>query len=222
MPAHITGIALEAGQFFGEKSRFNIEVSTGLGPRMTSEGLEPLDLLDFDEFSEHYGLSSGLRLSYVADYFQENQVGILLSYSDIFVDDNLPPPLPDIHEFDQISIGIFADWHLSDWRLLGNITHVQNKAEAAVTTSDSFVAGYMHAEYELSEHWTFFGRLENSSGTEDSLYFEFFPEFVSAKILAGARYDFLKRHALTLEVADAETQYDDFGQILLQWSAFFP
>jgi hypothetical protein len=222
IPAHVFGVMLNAGQLLGEQSHFDIGVSAGLGPRLTAEGLEPLDLLDFDDITEHYGLSAGLRLAYMADYVLENQVGILLSYSDIFVDDNLPPPLPDIHEFDQISIGIFGDWHFGNWRLIGNITRVQNQAEATVTSTDSFVAGYLNAEYELSEHWTFFGRLEDSSGTEDSLYFEFFPEFVSAKILAGARYDFLKRHALTLEVADVETRYDDFGQILLQWSAFFP
>jgi len=221
LPGHIAGVLLQTGVSM-RQSRVDIRLSTGRGPKLTSDGFEPADLLNFEDSSDKHGLSSALRLAYQPDFLGENKFGITLGYSDIFVEDDVVSSLPELHEFDQIVVGMFVDWQLSDWRIISSINKVRNDIEALESRRESFVAGYFHAEYELSDRWTFYGRLEDSSGTGDSVYLELFPDFASAKILAGARYDFLKRHALTIEIADVETRQDDFGEIRFQWSFFLP
>jgi len=222
LPGHISGAMLQTGVSLREQSRIDMQFSAGRGPKLTSDGFEPADLLDWDGNNSQHGFSGALRLAYQADFLRDNQFGIFLGHSDIFVDDDVTSSLPGLHEFDQLIIGAFIDLRLADWRIISSINNVRNDIEASEPTSESFVAGYFHAEYALSDRWTFFGRLEDSSDTRDSVYLELFPDFVSAKIMAGARYDFLKRHALTLEIADIETQHDDFGQISVQWSFFLP
>jgi len=222
LPGHIAGVLLQTGISIRQQSLIDIQLSVGRGPKLTPDGFEPADLLRFDDSSDKHGLSSALTLAYQPDFLDENRIGFIFSYSDIFVEGGVASSLQELNEVDQIIVGMFFDWQFSDWRIISSIKNVRNKIEASVEVSESFVAGYVNAEYELSDRWTFYGRLEDSSGTQNSYYPELFPDFTTGKIMLGTRYDFLKRHALSLEIADVETHYDDFGEIRLQWSFFLP
>jgi hypothetical protein len=222
LPSHVTGFMLESGWSARTNSHIDFAFSSGLGTKLTEEGLETFDVLDPDDWDNDYGLSNGLKLAYQPDQLSENQVGFQLGYSDIFVDESLQDPVTRLHEFDQAMAALYVDWRFSALHIISRVTWVDNKIEAAVNSEESFTAGYLHGEYAFSDSWTVFARIEGSKDIEESLYMSFFPEFPTSKILGGVRFDFLTRHALTFEAASIETQLDDYSQVRVQWSLFVP
>jgi hypothetical protein len=88
--------------------------------------------------------------------------------------------------------------------------------------TDTFVSGYLQPEYTVQQDWTLFGRLEDTTNRTSSDYLELFPNSITRRQMLGLRFDFARRQALKLEVAHAETESDDFDQVLLQWSAVLP
>lgn len=225
IPSHVTGISMEHTQPGNGKNTWNTGFSFGLAPRFKKNALQPFDI--FDAESDH-GLSFNGRVAYQPDLFSENQLGVVLSWNDINVDSESDPALADLDDIQQLVVGVFADWRWADWRLLGSFMHFEHDLRYTNdVVKDEFLAGYVQAEYSASEYWTVFGRIDYSTGEDDSPYLRLLPAFVSHRHMVGVRWDFISRQAVTMEVADTsaqglDTTHNNFKEVRFQWSAVFP
>ncbi len=114
-------------------------------------------------------------------------------------------------------------WRRKDWRILFNLTYVDNQMIKQVQDqTDTFYTAYLQGEYEIKQDWKVFGRLEDIYEGDNSDYLALFPSAVIQREMLGLRYDFYKNQALTLELSNITTQLAEFDQAWLQWSAVFP
>jgi len=220
LPTHVTGLMIETMHDLQGDDGFLAVVSFGATSIIGEHELETFDLLDTS--SEHKE-AVDLRLAYLPDQLGENQFGLLLSWSNLVVGDSPIAALQGLQSVEQGVIGVYADWRRQDWRVLANLTYVDNKMIKQVQEQqDTFVAAYFQAEYEFGLEWKIFGRVEDTHGAGDSKYLELFPSAIIERQMLGLRYDFYRKHALTLEVSKIETQTTDLEQAWLQWSAVLP
>ena len=211
---------IEAGHVVDDVQGFGLAFSLGAGEVFEDGELEPFDLLDPES---GHGLRADLRLSYLPEAFDGNQAGLLLGWADINIHDNPHAAHEDFTDIEQYRIGAYLDWHWPNWRVISTVTSVINDMkQRSDSETDHFFAGYVQAEYELGMSWTLFGRLEGTTNAQSSSYLELFPHYITARQMLGSRYDFSGNHAITVEIAHAESLSDDFGQVWLQWSAVFP
>ncbi len=225
IPSHITGVSMDHTYPGEGKEAFKLGFSFGLGPKFVNDALEPFDLLDP---GSGHGLAFNGRVAYQPDVFSNNQLGVVLGLNDINVDSDSSPALADLDDIQQLVVGVFADWRWRDWRFIGSFVHFEHDLRYADdVVKDEFLAGYLQAEYEASEKWTVFGRIDYSTGEDDSPYLRLLPAFVSHRHMIGVRWDLAAKHALTMELADTSTQGEDamhssFKEVRFQWSAVFP
>jgi len=224
-PSHLTGIEVEHTiPLPGEKS-WSLDFSAGLAPKFGGDELRPWDLLDPDS---GHGLSYDMRAGYRGDIFGDAQIGIIASWNDIQVDQDSTPALTGLEDIQQLTYGIFGSWRWQELRLLGSFVQFDQKLRYdSGPVDDEFLSGYLQAEYELSNRWTVFSRIDYSSAEDDSPYLALLPMFVSHRHMLGLRFDFHDHHALTVEVADSSVRGDDtshrtFKEVRLQWSAAYP
>jgi hypothetical protein len=226
LPTHITGFMLDTSTELRRESGLQTVFSIGTAPVIGENALEPFDLLESDS---DYGAAIDLRIAYLPDLFGDNQAGIIMSWADLKIDANPTAEQLGLQRVEQYTIGAYLDWRWHDLRILSSVAFVNNQDELQTQTlNDEFVSGYIQAEYDFHQNWILYGRLEESSGTEDSLYLTLFPNTIADRQVLGLRFDFARLQALTLEVsrtiefAGADTQTDRFGQALLQWSTVLP
>lgn len=221
MPSHVTGAWLEHEVGVGNQSALNFGLAGGLAPKFEGVELMPFDVLD--PGSGHDMAVTG-RLVYRPDVLSENQIGLTLSTNDIAVVSDSNPVLFDLNSIRQSTYGVFTNWRWDNWRVSSNFMYFDiDMHYANSTVDDEFFLGYVQAEYEASEAWTFFGRTEFGDGEDDSVYLSLLPAVVAHRQMLGVRWDFAKRHALTLEIADTSQQadtlgHDSFKEARLQWS----
>jgi hypothetical protein len=220
LATHSSGVMIEAGHVVDDVRGFGLAFSLGPGEVYENGELKPYDLLN--PVSGH-GLRADLRLSYLPDNFGENQAGLLLGAADINIHDGPLAEHEDLTDIEQYRIGVYLDWRWPNWRVISTVTSVINDMkQRSDSETDHFFAGYVQAEYELGTNWTLFGRLEGTTNVHSSSYLELFPHYITERQMLGSRYDFSTNHAITIEIAHAESLSDDFGQVWLQWSAVFP
>ena len=220
LPTHVTGLMLETMHDLQGTDGFLTVISLGATSVIDDQELKPFDLLDTS--SENKG-AIDVRLAYLPDQLGENQFGLLLSWSDLVVDGSRIAEQQGLERVEQGIIGVYADWRRQDWRILANLTYVDNQMIKQVRDqTDTFIAAYFQAEYEVNHKWKVFGRVEDTHGAENSEYLELFPSAITERKMLGLRFDFYRKHALTLEVSNIETQSVDLDQAWLQWSAVFP
>ena len=217
LQTHQTGIMVESNFGLRENTGLEIAVSYGSGSAIGDGVLEPFDVLDGESLA---GASFAARIGFLPDILGNNAIGILLGKSE-FESSDSQVIIPDLADVKQEFMGAFVNWTAGSWHGIGAAYHVRNKLDrASLSTSDSFTAGYVQLEKSIAD-WTLYGRLENTAGAEESDYLTLFPEYVIQRSLIGVRLDFMKRHAVTLELFDAENSVGDFKQIAIQWSAAF-
>jgi hypothetical protein len=221
LPTHSTGLLFETAHKLEDTADFQFAVSFGAAPIIDRNELKPFALLDPGSSNR---AAAGMRFAYLPDQLEENQIGLVLDWSDLAVDGNHIAQQQGLRRVEQVSIGVYLDWRWREWRFLSSLVPVINRLKRqAHNQTDSFLSGYFQAEYELKHDWTLFGRLEQTSNTSSSDYLELFPHAVTDRQMLGLRFDLAMQHALSLEVSRAETPSDgDFEQFLLQWSAVFP
>ena len=175
-----------------------------------------------------HGLSYNIRMAYRPSIFSDNQVGILVGWNDINVDSESGPNLADLNDIEQLTVGVFGDWHWDKLRVLANVVHFENELNYTMqSVDDVFVAGYLQVEYKTGDDWTLFGRVDASSSEDTSPYLRLLPAYVSHRHMLGVRWDFIDSHSLTMEVADTSTHgdgltHDNFKEVRFQWSSVFP
>jgi len=221
LPTHSTGLMFETAHKLDHTADFRLAFSFGAAPVIDRTELKPFDLLDPGSSNRAV---ADLRLAYLPDQLEENQLGLALSWSDLEVDGSHTAQQQGLRRVEQVSIGAYLDWRWQEWRFLSSLAPVINQMKRqAGNQTDSFLTGYFQAEYELKHDWTVFGRLEQTNNTSSSDYLDLFPHSVTDRQMLGLRFELAMQHALSFEVSRAETPADgDFEQYLLQWSTVFP
>jgi len=221
LPTHATGLLFEATHKLKDSADFRFAFSAGAAPVIDRTELKPFDLLDPGSSNR---AAADMRLAWLPDQLEENQLALVAGWSDLEVNGNHTAEQRGLRRVEQTSIGVYLDWHWQQWRIVSAVSPVVNRMiRRANNQTDSFLSGYFQAEYELRHDWTLFGRLEQTNNTSSSDYLELFPHSVTDRQMLGLRFDLARQHALSAEVSRAETPADgDFEQYLLQWSAVFP
>jgi hypothetical protein len=221
LPTHSTGLLFETAHKLEHTADLQFSASFGAAPIIDRNELKPFDLLDPGSSNR---AAADMRLAYLPDQLGENQIGLVLSWSNLEVDGSHSAEQQGLRRVEQVSIGVYLDWRWQDWRFLSSLAPVINRMKRqAHNQTDSFLSGYFQAEYELKHAWTLFGRLEQTDNTSSSDYLELFPHAVTDRQMLGLRFDVASQQALSVEISRAETPSDDdFEQYLLQWSAVFP
>ena len=226
LPTHVTGFMLETSNTLKGKAALQTTFSLGVAPVIGDNQLKPFDLLDSD--SDH-GAAADIRLAYLPDQLDDNQAGLIFSWADLKVDENQLAQQLGLRRVEQYVIGAYLDWRWQDWKILTSLVYVNNQDKLQTEIlKDTFASGYIQAEYNLHQDWILYGRLEETSNRESSVYLKLFPNIIADRQVLGLRFDFARRQALTLELlrtiefAGDEIQTDKFGQVLLQWSTVLP
>jgi len=225
MPSHVTGLSLEHDFFLSEESAMSLGLAAGLAPKFEGVHLEPFDVLNPESGHE---LSLSGRLVYRPDVLSMKQIGLAVAHNDIAVVSDSNPNLTDLNTILQTTVGIFSNWQWQDWALSTNWVWFDIEMQYLDRdVDDSFLMGYVQGEYDVSDNWTVFGRVELGDNEDGSPYLQLLPNVIAHRHMLGVRWDIADSHALTLELADTSTQgeasnHDSFKEIRIQWSAVFP
>jgi hypothetical protein len=220
LATHVSGLMIEAGHVVDDAQGFGLMFSLGAAEVFDDGELEPFDLLDPES---GHKMRADLRLSYLPEDLGENQAGLLFGWADINAQDSPLAKHEGLTSIEQYRIGAYIDWRWQSWRVISTVISVINDMQQRNgSETDRFFAGYVQAEYKLGMDWTLFGRLEGTTNARSSSYLELFPHYITERQMLGSRYDFSTNQAIAVEISNAESLSDDFGQVWLQWSAVFP
>lgn len=225
MPSHITGLWLEREYSVNDQSAVSLGLVAGLAPKFEGEQLVPFDFLDSES---GHDLTVSARVVYRPDVLSTNQIGLSLAHNDIAVVSESNPNLANLNSIRQVTLGVFSDWVWDAWRLSSSWVYFDvEMRNGNGDVQDDFVLGYAQGEYEATENWTVFGRIEIGFGEDNSPFLQLFPSVVAHRNMLGVRWDFADSHAVTMEVADTTRQGGNlengsFKEFRLQWSAVFP
>jgi hypothetical protein len=119
-------------------------------------------------------------------------------------------------------LGLFATYAGATWKLTSTIYNVDTRLYYTSSHSnDSFIVGYIQAERRLPRNLTGYVRWEDSAGAGRSPYLHLFERFARSRRVAGLRWDFMQRQALTVQFANSLKLDGHYCDIRLQWSAAF-
>lgn len=220
LPQHIAGVLAETRASVGDSAGIAIAVGGGVAPVIAAGALDPVRILHSNSVG-HRGSWSG-RVAFLPELLGEDSIGVVYAHHQVAV---LDPTIAALFNADGVTLnvaGLFGKLARNDWRLQASLYHVDARLGAG-TSRDSFTAGYLQAERELPHRLTAFARLENSVDASGSRYVQFqAAEFELRRALAGLRWDFARRQALTLEAGHAATLGSRFSELRLQWSGVLP
>ena len=210
LPTHYTGLLWE-GTRSVSGGAVHYAAALGAGPTLNDK-LDPLDVADPED---HHDAGLMVNLNWRPRAHDRNMIGVFGAKTRIDDETGL------FDHNDQFLFGAYVNWHWRHWRLLGAWIDVNNDIDRL--GDDDFSAGYLQAEYALSERLTPYARYETTSGEDPAAVFLGRLEgFVLERALAGVRYELTGHQALTLEISRRETVAAESDRIVLQWSAYFP
>lgn len=211
---HNTGLWLEGHSPWRDGFLFH-DFAVGVGPRIDSGELEPLNLLDPD-FGKR-GINIAARLRYKSDLASDSEYGLFAGYLEIGGDGAL------ISGVEQVVAGFFVRQQMDSWLATTAFYYVHNDVDSpSGGQASGFASIYGQLEYSVDSRWTIFARLEESFGEDGDLFLTIADNFVTARRMAGVRFDVFDNHALTLEFSDQDTPGDSASSLTLQWSAAIP
>jgi hypothetical protein len=220
LPQHFTGVLIESGQPVFGTWRLRTAVAGGIAPRITAEGLEPLDLLHPN--SNRHQLGYQARASLHPGDFTETGVGMLAAHDELTAVGLVSPAGPGFDHVDLNLLGVFGTYAGAAWKVTATLYHAEARLYyTTAVVADRFVVGYVEAERHLAFDLTGFVRWEDSAGTGSSPYLRLFDEFSRSRHVAGLRWDFAQRQALTVQLSDSHALNGRFSDVRLQWSAAF-
>lgn len=212
LPMHLAGFLYEGLIEQGEHG-IGFALAIAAGPEFTDE-LVPWDALKPGAGSQD--LSATINLFYEPELYAPSRYGLFANYSEI------PAKTTGFDEIRQLVTGVYANWESALWRVITAFYYVHNNVRGSPGLADgAFMHGYVQSEYEVTDKWTIYGRIERTAGDKNDAYLALLPGFIEDRLLGGVRFDFLNQHALKLEISDNQNDTDDFLQLMLQWSAVF-
>jgi len=209
LPMHQAGLLID-GMFGSNELGLGYSLALAKGPEFTGV-LEPWDVLDPSE-REH---DTSLTLNFYRE-IETGRFGVFTNYT------RIPSSVATIDEIKQWVLGGYMDLEFDRWSVHGSVFHVENELlRPTGPDKNSFLNAYLQGEYEISEKFRLFGRIEGTADAKDDAYLELFPDFVKDSLVGGIRFDFVRRNALKLEFSGNRTVHENFTQLMLQWSAQF-
>lgn len=219
IPQHFVGALWEASWRTGNTYGLHTAFGGGIAPVITDEGLEPFDLLQ-PNLSRHK-VGAQARIAYQPHELQDTGVGLLYAHNEIATRAEGGRFLAQFDHVDQTVLGAYGRYESHDWKLQAAAYHVTTWFDGATIgyQHQSFLVGYAQVERDLPRGLELFGRYENTARASDSLYLQLFPKFVERRATLGARWQFARSHALSLEVSDSDSRTRNYREFRLQWSA---
>ena len=225
IPQHITGALLESRQSIGVDGAIQLSGGIGAAPALNNNGMDPIDLIGNNP--GRHRLSMTGRLAYLPEYVGANSVGFLFAHDDLDAPHNGILPSLQSNFADLTLYGAYIDWTTDPWRLVAAAYYVDVALNRQVR-HESFISDYAQLERQLPQHFTVFGRLEDSARMQESRYVNLFNtedgdiEVALRRQALGVRWDFVRRQALTLELSHIVSLSKESNEIRVQWSAAVP
>ena len=213
LPAHITGMTLEDNWNLGEKS-LNYRFTFGLGPTLKQQHLVPYDLLKPSISSHRLAFSAIVSDQSPEDHFKDR--GLFLGHAIISAQSNA------ITKNIQTVLGAYINYNTSSklvWRFSAFYVNDDLTLVGGSNKHSSFGYAYLQPEYNINTTWTYYGRLEASTGVGDDIYVQQIPSFISERVLVGTRYQMQNSQVIKLEIARLKQFGERFYAAEVQWSA---
>ena len=214
LPMHITGFLVEGSHLF-DHHEFAYSVAAGQGPDLSTNGVEPFDLLHPSAGTHEPAFTA--RFSFRSTRRNAPELGVFVSKTDI------PADRLDVHEIEQKNFGLYGVWDGVHWRVVSELFDVRNDVMYPDGTvgNGEFTHGYAQAEYLLTDTWSLYSRIEHTANV-DNAYLRLLPGFVPTRELVGAQYRIGKKHVLKFEMSEGHASGDNFREGGCSWSAAFP
>ena len=220
LPQHFTGVLIEGSKPVFGNWRLRAAVAAGMAPQITSDGMKPFDLLHWD--ADRYQMGYQARASLHPGDFTETGFGILAAHDDMAAVGLIAPGLAGFDHVHLNLLGVFGTYAGTAWKVTATLYQADARLYFTTwTVADHFEVGYVEAERHLPFDLTAFARWEASAGASSSPYLHLFDEFTRTRHVAGLRWDFVQRQAITVQVSDSHTLNGRFSDVRLQWSAAF-
>jgi hypothetical protein len=221
IPQHFTGALFESGRSVFQTWKLRAAIAGGIAPQITDGGLEPLNIVKLDDHGGHR-MGYQARASLHPGDLTETGFGIVLAKDDLVAVDLHPIGLPGFDHVEVRLAGLFATYAASDWKVTGTVYNADTRLYySRGRQNDNFIVGYIQAERRFKHDLTGYLRWEDSYGADGSPYLHLFEQFARSRRVAGLRWDFIERQALTLQFSNSHTLEGHFNDIRLQWSAAF-
>jgi hypothetical protein len=219
IPQHFVGTLWESSWRIGNGYPLHTAFGGGIAPILTEEGLEPFDLLHPDLSDHKFGAQA--RIAYLPHELNETGIGLLYAHNEIAAEGGSPATIAPFDHIDQSVIGAYVKYDSDRWKLTATGYYVSSWFEGAGTAPlrNNFFVGYGQLERDFAHGLEVFARHENSAHAGDSAYLELFPKFVLRRTTLGARWQFARSHAVTLEISDSTSRTRSYHEFRLQWSA---
>jgi len=219
IPQHFVGLLSESSWRVGTRSGLRMSVGGGIAPVMTPDGLEPLDLLSPDTSDHKLGFQA--RISWQPDELEDSSVGLLFAHNEIAWRGPRDTLSPTFDHIEQSVIGVYANLESGDWKLQAAAYGIEDEfvQPGEPGRGDQFLAGYVQLERLMAHGLDVFVRYEDSADTSNAEYPQLIPNFVTQRASLGARWQFARKHALSVQVGNAHTMSDSYQEFRLQWSA---
>jgi hypothetical protein len=220
IPQHFTGALMESNWHLSGSQTIVTAFAAGLAPTIGNEGLEAYDLVRTN--TGHHQLGFQARMSYLPEEVGDTNIGAVVER--VRLNSTYDPgtnPLGFSYA-DQTVVGVYASlsrWH---FKFSGAANYVNAKLHGTLTNdaNDYFLSGYVQAERNISSQATIFARREDTTNATDAAYLSLFPTFVTTRTVAGLRWEFAKRNALTLQASVSHTvSGNSYQDVRLQWSS---
>jgi hypothetical protein len=219
LPQHFTGLLTEYSLTLRNGGAFRGALGLGAVPVLDEHELEPSNVTD--ALHDHkFGVSA--RIDWLPDALGDTSLGVVAGHSEISYEPGPAASLLAGH-FDLTTIGGYFDVHTGSTRYLGALYRISaNLGEGEVPNKRHLLSYYAQVEQRVANTWQAYARYEETPDVRESVYFSLFPGFVSRRYLAGARWDFHSKNAITLEYGRVTVLGEQANEWRLQWSAVLP
>jgi hypothetical protein len=220
IPQHFTGALVESNWHLSGSRTIATAFGGGLSPTITDEGLKAFDLVRPNTGHNQMGFQA--RISYLPDEVGDTNIGAVVERSRLGASYDSGKNTTGLSSVDQTVIGINASatrWHLKLSSAAYYVTATLHGIQSDYG-NDYFMCGYLQVEKSLASQMTVFARHEDAIHSNQAAYLKLFPTFVTTRSVAGLRWEFARRNAVTIQASTSETVAgNSFRDVRLQWSA---
>ena len=211
LPTHASGLLLAGERNLGG-GILAYDLLLGNGTKLTEKGLGPVGKISLGETSNLFA-----RASFRPDDTSLTQYGVFAGQT------NFATQLASLDDVKQFIGGVYAYKVWLSLRITTAGFFLNNALTTGGTHSTSrLLAGYLHADYELTSQWTGYMRYEDTLGARDDGYLALFSDFALRRGVVGARFDINPHHAISLETAVIQMPGGMSHSAAIQWSAVYP
>jgi hypothetical protein len=216
IPQQFTGVLAESNCDLPGGRVLKIAAGGGLTPVLTPEGLRPFDLLCPEADKHQFGYQG--RVALMSDQFSESGAGLVFAQEKIAWHDAPPALFPMLRYVDFTLAGAYASYVHGSWKLQAIGYYIDAQLTGTHFRDTDLLTGYVTVEDALPHNLRLFVRREDSSHLSEAPYLRLFPRWPTARSTLAVRWDFMRRHALTAELADTYTATNHYIEYRLQWS----